>query len=63
MLVGILGLAGSGKDETANMFVKYHNFIRIAFADPVKRIVQDVFDFDDQQLWGPSKFRNEPVYH
>ena len=59
MLIGISGIAGSGKDSAANFLVEL-GFCKISFADPIKRIAQDIFDFSEQQLWGASQYRNEP---
>lgn len=59
MIVGISGLAGSGKDAAADILVKNHNFAKVALADPLKRICKEVFAFTDEQLWGPSDKRNE----
>lgn len=61
MIVGICGLAGSGKDTAAD-FLTRHNprFVKVAFADPLKRIALDVYKFSDEQLWGPSENRNKP---
>jgi hypothetical protein len=58
-LLGISGLAGSGKDTVAN-FLRNLNFVPIALADPLKRICREVFDFTEDQLWGPSASRNKP---
>lgn len=60
MIIGLLGQAGSGKDTVADILVKDHGFAKVAFADPLKRICKDVFDFTDEQLWGPSEKRNAP---
>lgn len=60
MLLGIAGLAGSGKDTVANMLVERFAFTKVSLADPLKRICKDVFDFTDEQLWGPSEHRNAP---
>lgn len=60
MIVGLCGQAGSGKDAAADFLVKNHGLVKVAFADPLKRIVQDVFGFTDEQLWGPSARRNAP---
>lgn len=60
LIVGLSGLAGSGKDFVANLLVEKHDFVKIALADPLKRICQEVFDFSDEQLWGPSEERNKP---
>jgi hypothetical protein len=58
VLVGICGQAGSGKSTVAQFLVKHHGFIELGLADPLKRFVQDVFDFTNEQVWGPSEFRN-----
>jgi hypothetical protein len=34
----------------------------VAFADPLKRIIKEIYDFSDDQLWGPSQNRNAPDY-
>ena len=60
MILGISGLAGSGKDTFARFLVEDHKFVVVSLADPLKRICRDVFDFSDEQLWGPSEKRNEP---
>ena len=60
LIIGLSGLAGSGKDFVANLLVNNHGFVKIALADPLKRICQEVFDFSDDQLFGPSEKRNEP---
>lgn len=68
MIVGISGLlidesgtpvgsAGSGKDTLADMLPSTQ---KISFADPVKRTAQSLYEFTDEQLWGPSQRRNEP---
>lgn len=60
MLLGISGLAGSGKDTVANMLIEESGFIKVSLADPLKRIARDVYAFTEEQLWGPSEFRNDP---
>jgi len=60
MIIGLCGLAGSGKDTTADFLSKNHDFVKVALADPLKRICKDVFNFTDEQLWGPSAERNKP---
>jgi len=62
MIIGISGLAGSGKDTAAEFLVEDHSFVRVGLADKLKRILKDVFDFTDEQLWGPSSERNKPDY-
>jgi len=60
MIIGILGKAGSGKDTAADFMVTQHGFVKVALADPLKRICREVFQFSEDQLWGPSEKRNEP---
>ncbi len=60
MIVGLSGLAGSGKDTVADILVRDHGFAKIAFADPMKRAVHDWFDWNAARLWGPSENRNAP---
>lgn len=58
-LIGVTGQAGSGKDTVADRLVEEHGYVKIALADPLKRLGMHVFGFSEQQLWGPSEFRNE----
>lgn len=60
-IIGIAGRAGSGKDTVANFIAKNFNGVVVAQADPMKKFCGDVFGFTEQQLWGPSEFRNAPV--
>jgi hypothetical protein len=60
MIIGISGLAGSGKDTCADFLVRDHGFVKVALADLIKRMVRDVFGFSYEQLWGPSSERNKP---
>ncbi len=60
MIIGIMGQAGSGKDTFADRLVDKYGFVKLALADPLKRICKDIFDFSDKQLWGPSEERNKP---
>jgi|MudIll2142460700_1097286.scaffolds.fasta_scaffold00022_13 hypothetical protein len=60
MLIGILGEAGSGKDEAAQHLVKTHGFYSLALADPIKVYCGWLFDWPEQRLYGESRFRNAP---
>ena len=64
MIIGLSGLAGSGKTTVANMLVKNHVFEAISLADPMKRFCKEMFGFSDEQLYGPSSARNaiDPRY-
>jgi hypothetical protein len=55
-LIGLTGHAGVGKDAVAN----FMGGKRFSFAEPLKRFVQEVFAFSDDQVWGASQHRNAP---
>lgn len=59
-IVALDGATGSGKDTTADVLVRDFGFTKVAFADPLKRIVMDVYGWDIATLWGPSHLRNIP---
>lgn len=58
-VLGTLGPAGSGKDLTADYLVLKKDFVKVSFADPMKRFVRAAFNIDGERLWGPSGRRNE----
>lgn len=60
MILGIMGQAGSGKDTIADYLVRRFGFVKVSLADPLKRICKEIYDFSDEQLWGPSEFRDKP---
>ena len=51
MLVGICGKAGSGKDTVGDYLVKEYHFKKISLADPIKRLVEDVFVLDKHTVY------------
>lgn len=61
-IIGVAGAAGAGKDQVAEFLVKDHRFVRVALADPIKRMVRDaqLWPFTDDQFWGSSERRGEP---
>lgn len=58
MIIALSGKAGSGKDTVANELVKTKGFVKIAFADPIKRMAMEMFGFSKEQLWGDSDKRD-----
>jgi hypothetical protein len=38
-IIGLTGLAGSGKDTVAKILVREHNFAGVAFADPIRAML------------------------
>ena len=51
MLIGICGKAGAGKDTIGDYIVENYSFKKIALADPIKRMVKDVFVLDDYAVY------------
>jgi hypothetical protein len=49
-IIAICGAKRSGKDVLADHLVKNYNYKRIAFADPLKVAVKNLFNFDDDQV-------------
>ena len=60
MLVGICGKAGSGKDTVGDYLVRQYGFKHIALADPIKRLVEDVFVLDKLTVYDRVK-REQPL--
>lgn len=58
MIIGICGLAGSGKDTIGRFLHEDHGFATIAFADPIKRCVKEIYGFSEERLWGTSEERS-----
>jgi len=58
IMVCVSGFSGAGKDEFAARLVKGFDAVQTGLADPAKRHMADVYGFTEQQLFGPSKFRN-----
>jgi hypothetical protein len=57
-IICISGFAGSGKDAAASLLVNKYGAVQTGLADPGKRHMADAYDFSEQQLFGPSQFRN-----
>lgn len=55
MIIGLVGLIGSGKDTVADYLVQHHGFRRDSFAAPLKDAVASVFGWDRTMLEGLTK--------
>jgi hypothetical protein len=58
MLIGLIGLAGSGKDTVGDILSE-QGFIRDSFAKPVKDAVAAIFGWDRAKLEGTTKEARE----
>ena len=54
-LIGITGRKFNGKDTMGDYYVKHHGYVRIAFADSLKKGCGEIFGFTDEQLYGNQK--------
>lgn len=61
VVLGLMGESESGKDFSAAWIIQHQGYVRVGFADVIKRFVKTVFEFSDEALWGEPKFRNEEV--
>lgn len=59
MIIGIVGLIGSGKDTAADYFCNFHEFRRGSFAGILKDAVSSVFGWDRELLEGRTKESRE----
>lgn len=62
MLIGIVGIAGSGKTLVAKHLVERHGYTRMRFADPLKRMLRDGLGLSDEEVDGDLKMTPNPVF-
>jgi hypothetical protein len=56
-VVGLLGKAGSGKSTAAKFMAERYGAERLSIAVPLKRIVQALYGFTDEQVFGDAKIK------
>jgi hypothetical protein len=54
-IVGLCGMAGSGKGTVGNILVEKHGFVPLSFAEPLKDAVARIFSWDRTLLEGDSQ--------
>lgn len=59
MLIGLVGLIGSGKDTVAEYLVKNYSFKRDSFAKSLKDATANIFNWDRELLEGHTKESRE----
>ena len=60
IVIGITGKINSGKGTAAQIFEDL-GLINFGFSDPLKLAIHNLFDVDENILWGSSDKRNEEV--
>jgi hypothetical protein len=55
MLIGLIGLIGSGKDTVAERLITQHGYKRDSFAKSLKDAVSSMFNWDREMLEGNTK--------
>lgn len=51
-IISISGLIGSGKDTAADILIRHHGFVKVAFADSLKDACSAIFGWDRRMLDG-----------
>ncbi len=59
MIVGILGLKGSGKDTIGNYLIENYNFEKIAYAGALKDAICCIFGWDRNMMEGATEESRE----
>lgn len=65
MIIALCGVKGSGKDTVASSIATVYSeqraVKRVAFADPIKRVVQDIFDLNPDVIDQYDQFKRTQV--
>lgn len=61
LIIGITGKKFNGKDTLGKYLSKY-GYKRLAFADPLKKVLNVIFQFNDDQLYGNDKETPDPYW-
>jgi hypothetical protein len=57
-MICIAGFSGVGKDDFCKPLIQYYKATKTGLADPAKRHMADIYGFTEEQLFGPSIYRN-----
>lgn len=60
-IIGVCGRKGSGKDTVGDVLTQQCGFQRVALADPIKQLVHQVFNLNEETLFGPSAARERLI--
>ncbi|MEI8365876.1 MAG: phytanoyl-CoA dioxygenase family protein [Parachlamydiaceae bacterium] len=61
-IIAFLGPKRVGKDTSADFLANKYGYQKYALADPMKKAVQLLFNFSNEQLWGDEKEILDPVW-
>lgn len=61
-VIGLAGRKGAGKSAVAKLLVNEYGFSEAAFADPLKKGLQQLLGLEEDQLWGPRKDTIDPTW-
>ena len=61
-ILGIGYTARVGKDTIADYLVKNYGFVKISFADSLKRACKEIFNLSDEQVYGNLKETIDPFW-
>lgn len=62
-IIGICGKKFNGKDTIADHLISNYGYTKISFGDSLKKAVQCIFGFSDEQLWGSTKEIKDPYWN
>lgn len=62
LIIGVTGKKFNGKDTLGNYLSKY-GYKKMAFADPLKEVLRNIFHFDNEQLYGEDKERLDAYWN
>lgn len=60
VLIGLMGIKGSGKTSAALYLMKQYGFIEKSFAECLKRACQELFLLSDSQVFGTQEEKETP---
>lgn len=63
VLIGICGQKGVGKDTVGDYIIQKYSFEQYAFAFPLKKLLKDLFELSDDQLYGNTKEVVDPRWN
>lgn len=54
----VSGYSGTGKDEACNVIRSEFGALQLGMTDPARRHMMDIYGWTEQQMFGPSAYRN-----